>query len=99
MLKKIIKHNTYIKHWLIQYNLEWLAKFKWMEKYSWLFLNILLLTFVCMFEPKSNELTNLKRRINSSKLTKSSFQFVIKLILFLISLYFLMALKLNYKYL
>ena len=99
MLHEIIKYKTYFKYWLMQYNLEWLMNFKRFEKYSWILLNILIIIFIFIFKPKSNRLTHLERRTSIFTSTKSSTLFTIKLILFLISLYFILALKLNYKYL
>ena len=99
MLHKIIEYKTYLKYWLIQYNVEWLMNLKWFEKYSWITLNILIIIFIYIFKPKSNRLEHLERRTSIFTSTKSSTLFTIKLILFLISLYFILALKLNYKYL
>jgi preprotein translocase subunit SecG len=99
MLNIILNYKTYIKYWLTQYNLYGLLKIEYISKYSWIILNISLIIFIYIFKPKSDKLFYLERRNNIFVSTKSTILFFVKFILFLISLYFLIALKLNYKYL
>ena len=97
-LNTVIKYTEPIKNWLIQHNFEYLLDHDWYLKNSWIVLNTSLILFILIFRADSNKLPHFKKESRIFESPRTVIYFMIKTILFLISFYFLVALKLNYKY-